>query len=101
MIIVMRFYMKFLDLLVFLLLKEADGEFSLLVLLLHGLGGSSRRIGLRRMAFSFLSAGFGVLRVNLRGGLGLLITHERAEVVLEAEMYFATKPSLRHQWQAA
>ena len=38
-----------------------------IVLLLHGLGGSSRRIGLRRMAFCLLNAGFGVLRLNLRG----------------------------------
>lgn len=38
-----------------------------LVLLLHGLGGSSRRLGLRRMSFALLQAGFGVLRVNLRG----------------------------------
>ncbi|WP_320668108.1 YheT family hydrolase [Prochlorococcus sp. MIT 1307] len=37
------------------------------VLLLHGLGGSSRRLGLRRMAFALLNAGFAVLRVNLRG----------------------------------
>ena len=37
------------------------------VLLLHGLGGSSRRLGLRRMACSFLEAGFAVLRLNLRG----------------------------------
>ncbi len=38
-----------------------------LVLLLHGLGGSSRRLGLRRMGLSLLNAGFGVLRLNLRG----------------------------------
>ncbi|WP_320664818.1 alpha/beta fold hydrolase [Prochlorococcus sp. MIT 1223] len=38
-----------------------------LVLILHGLGGSSRRQGLRRMASSFLDSGFAVLRVNLRG----------------------------------
>ncbi len=38
-----------------------------LVLLLHGLGGSSRRLGLRRMAFCLIKAGFGVLRLNLRG----------------------------------
>ena len=36
------------------------------VLLLHGLGGSSRRLGLRRMAFSLLNAGFAVLRVPKR-----------------------------------
>ena len=38
-----------------------------LVLILHGLGGSSQRQGLRRMAFAFLKANFAVLRVNLRG----------------------------------
>ncbi|WP_269623207.1 serine aminopeptidase domain-containing protein [Prochlorococcus marinus] len=38
-----------------------------LVLMIHGLGGSSRRRGLRRMAFSLIESGFAVLRVNLRG----------------------------------
>ncbi len=38
-----------------------------LVLLLHGLGGSSRRHGLRRMGQKLLNLGFGVLRLNLRG----------------------------------
>ncbi len=38
-----------------------------LVLLLHGLGGSSRRQGLRRMGLSLVNAGFAVLRLNLRG----------------------------------
>ncbi len=38
-----------------------------LVLMLHGLGGSSQRLGLRRMALSLLEAGFAILRVNLRG----------------------------------
>ncbi len=38
-----------------------------LVLMLHGLGGSSRREGLRRMAIVFQQAGFAVLRLNLRG----------------------------------
>ncbi len=38
-----------------------------LVLILHGLGGSSRRAGLRRMAISLQRAGFAVLRLNLRG----------------------------------
>ena len=37
------------------------------VLMLHGLGGSSRRRGLRRMAFTLLKSGFAVLRLNLRG----------------------------------
>ena len=38
-----------------------------LVLLLHGLGGSSAREGLRRMGLRLQSAGFAVLRLNLRG----------------------------------
>ncbi len=38
-----------------------------LVLMIHGLGGSSRRRGLRRMASSLIDSGFAVLRLNLRG----------------------------------
>jgi len=38
-----------------------------LVLLLHGLGGSSSREGLRRMGLALQAAGFAVLRLNLRG----------------------------------
>ena len=38
-----------------------------LVLLLHGLGGSSSREGLRRMGLALQVAGFAVLRLNLRG----------------------------------
>jgi len=38
-----------------------------LVLLLHGLGGSSEREGLRRMGLSLQTAGFAVWRLNLRG----------------------------------
>ena len=38
-----------------------------LVLLLHGLGGSSEREGLRRMGLSLQAAGFSVWRLNLRG----------------------------------
>ena len=38
-----------------------------LVLLLHGLGGSSAREGLRRMGAALCEAGFSVLRLNLRG----------------------------------
>ena len=38
-----------------------------LVVLLHGLGGSSRREGLRRLGLSLQGAGFAVLRLNLRG----------------------------------
>lgn len=37
------------------------------VLLLHGLGGSSAREGLRRMGLALQGAGFAVLRLNLRG----------------------------------
>lgn len=38
-----------------------------LVILVHGLGGSSRRQGVRRMAIKLRSLGFAVLRLNLRG----------------------------------
>ena len=38
-----------------------------LVVLLHGLGGSSRRLGVRRMGLSLQRAGYAVLRLNLRG----------------------------------
>ncbi len=38
-----------------------------LVLLIHGLGGSSKRVGIRRMANELLENGFAVLRLNLRG----------------------------------
>ena len=38
-----------------------------LVLLLHGLGGSSRREGLRRLGLTLQRQGFAVLRLNLRG----------------------------------
>ena len=38
-----------------------------LVVVLHGLGGSSRREGLRRLGLSLQGAGFAVLRLNLRG----------------------------------
>ena len=38
-----------------------------LVLLMHGLGGSSCRSGLRRMGFTLQHAGFAVLRLNMRG----------------------------------
>lgn len=43
------------------------GEALGLVLLLHGLGGSSEREGLRRMGLTLQHAGFAVLRLNLRG----------------------------------
>ena len=38
-----------------------------LVVLLHGLGGSSDREGLRRMGLTLQRAGFAVLRLNMRG----------------------------------
>jgi len=38
-----------------------------LVLLLHGLGGSSRRKGLTRMASALVKSNFAVLKLNLRG----------------------------------
>ena len=38
-----------------------------LVLLLHGLGGSTRRRGLSRMASTLVQANFAVLKLNLRG----------------------------------
>ena len=38
-----------------------------LVLLMHGLGGSSSRSGLRRMGVTLQHAGFAVLRLNMRG----------------------------------
>ncbi len=38
-----------------------------LVLLLHGLGGSTRRRGLTRMASALVQSNFAVLKINLRG----------------------------------
>jgi predicted alpha/beta-fold hydrolase len=38
-----------------------------LVVLLHGLGGSSQSTGVRRLGLALLAAGFAVLRLNLRG----------------------------------
>ncbi len=46
---------------------KKDNKILGLVLILHGLGGSSRRNGLRRMTLELLESGFSVLRVNLRG----------------------------------
>ena len=45
----------------------AQGHPLALVLLLHGLGGSSQREGLRRMGLTLQQAGFAVLRLNMRG----------------------------------
>jgi predicted alpha/beta-fold hydrolase len=44
-----------------------DGAPRALVLLMHGLGGSSCRSGLRRMGVTLQRAGFAVLRLNMRG----------------------------------
>ncbi len=42
-----------------------------LVLMVHGLGGSTSRRGLRRMGLRLLNSGFAILRINLRGaGIG-------------------------------
>lgn len=49
------------------LLDQPRDEPRGLVLLLHGLGGSSSREGLRRMGMALRAAGFSVLRLNLRG----------------------------------
>ena len=49
------------------LLDQPEGDPKGLVLLLHGLGGSSSREGLRRMGVALQAVGFAVLRLNLRG----------------------------------
>ena len=50
------------------------GQANGLVVLLHGLGGSSSREGLRRLGWTLQQAGFAVLRLNLRGaGPGRLL----------------------------
>ena len=46
---------------------QPEGDPKGLVLLLHGLGGSSSREGLRRMGLALQAGGFAVLRLNLRG----------------------------------
>lgn len=46
---------------------QPEGTARGVVLLLHGLGGSSSREGLRRMGIALKQAGFLVLRLNLRG----------------------------------
>ena len=38
-----------------------------LILLTHGLGGSTRRYGLRRLANKFIKSGFATFKLNLRG----------------------------------
>lgn len=47
--------------------QPSAGEPRALVLLMHGLGGSSSREGLRRMGQTLQQAGFAVLRLNMRG----------------------------------
>jgi len=44
-----------------------DSPLNGLVLLLHGLGGSTRRRGLTRMASALVQSNFAVLKLNLRG----------------------------------
>ena len=44
-----------------------DSSLKGLVLLLHGLGGSTRRRGLTRMASALVQSNFAVLKLNLRG----------------------------------
>lgn len=51
-------------------------EFLAVVVLLHGLGGSSGGVGLRRLGRVLQQAGFAVLRLNLRGaGQGRPLAH--------------------------
>ncbi len=50
-----------------LLDRPADTAPAALVLVLHGLGGSSDGPGPRRLALALLAEGFAVLRLNLRG----------------------------------
>ena len=51
--------------------RPTTGPAKGLVMVVHGLGGSSAREGVRRQALSLQRAGFAVLRLNLRGaGLG-------------------------------
>ena len=55
----------------FLNLPISGKEIKGLILMLHGLGGSTKRLGLRRMAIYLKEQGFAVLKLNLRGaGLG-------------------------------
>ena len=48
-------------------LPEQDIKPKGLILLTHGLGGSTRRYGLRRIANKFLKDGFATFKLNLRG----------------------------------
>jgi uncharacterized protein len=47
--------------------QAGQGQPRAWVLLVHGLGGSSGRPGVRRLALALLAEGFGVWRLNLRG----------------------------------
>ena len=47
--------------------RPAGGSSHPLVVLLHGLGGSSQATGVRRLGLRLQAAGFAVLRLNLRG----------------------------------
>ena len=49
------------------LFDPPEGNSRGLVILLHGLGGSSSREGLRRMGIALQLAGFAVFRLNMRG----------------------------------
>ncbi len=55
------------SLVAFLDKPSIDSSINGLVLLLHGLGGSSRRRGLTRMASALVQSNFAVLKLNLRG----------------------------------
>jgi uncharacterized protein len=50
--------------------RPLEGQPKALVLLMHGVGASSRRVGLRRMGYTLRRSGFAVLRLNLRGAGG-------------------------------
>lgn len=51
----------------FLELPENFNCFKGIVLITHGLGGSTKRFGLKRIARKLVNNGFGVLKLNLRG----------------------------------
>ena len=55
------------NLLAFLERPKKTSQIRGLVLLLHGLGGSTRRMGLSRMSAALIKEGFAVLKLNLRG----------------------------------
>ena len=51
----------------FLELPEKFDSLKGIVLITHGLGGSTKRFGLKRIAKKLVNNGFGVLKLNLRG----------------------------------